>query len=1247
MIPSLNTELERLQTAVRADVAVILDRVIGTTESFAALTLPQGLLESELAWPLVNEMPPALTLVSDPRQIAYLVPTEARVQMPDVVRAALWVELTPALVLVLIWSRNAPPETLAHTLDERLRGDLLLLAADWVERRRDRLTIQRLSGTVQAVTEALVTVDDLHGVAYLNPAAAALFGLPGQQKVNTRQFAEAMERLHSRLLNPKHAQTIAVALQSDPSATVQHVLWQFATAPLFLSVSTSPLPHGRLWVFSDVSEREAAVQAEAQASRRYRFIAENSKDMILCIAPNGQRTYVSPFAYELTGYTPEELMAEPRVIIAHPDEYRAGGEAFQKAMLSGANYFQIEQRVRHKDGHYIWTDLSTTLVRDPQTGALVEVIGIAHDITERKQLEDALKASEELYRLLAENIQDVIFKLDINGTRKYVSSAIRHLGYTPQELIGLSGLDMVHPDDRDALRTTLRETVAAGKNQMIIQYRHRHKEGHYLWTETAVNVIRDAVTGKPLELVNIARDITERKRLEDALRESEMRLSHAQRIAHVGDWEFDVQAGALTWSDETYRLYGYRPQEMPVSFALFLSTTHPQDRARLDEAITAALYDGTDFTLDYRIRLPNGSERFVHNQTEVIRDEDGKSQRMIGTVHDITERKRLEAELAVRYDELDQFFNVTEDLLCITDSNGILLKVNRAWEKLLGLPVKQIENRPFMEFVHLDDVQATLGAMEQLGQDKPVIQFVNRYRSADGSYRDIEWCTNPHGGLIYASARDITERKRLEAELAARYEELDQFFNVTDEMLTIANLEGKLLKVNRAWENLLGLPVKQIENRLFMEFVHPDDVQATLGAMEQLGQDKPVVQFINRYRSADGSYRFIEWRTNPHGNLIYASARDITERRQIEEALRESEEKYRLIAENTSDGILVLDSLIGAITYASPAFDLQHGRAIGETQRIKPDALHETIHSEDRERVLQQIFAAVDRKASDLVYSYRSQHKDGHYLWCEDHSRFNYAPDGKYLSSIIISRNVTERKEAEQRQMELQLEQERAELLSRFICDAAHEFRTPLAIIGSATYLLLRSDKPEVRRRKADSIETQIKRITRLLDSLLLMARVDSHDKLESKPVGLGLVLLSECQQLQDTYGNHPVMLQLPFPHLSGVIGDASLLADAFRQILDNAMRFTPKDGTVTVEAGMAGDRLWVEIMDTGMGIAPENLLRVFDTFWRHDDAHSIAGFGLGLSIAKRIIERHGGTITLNSTVNAGTRVRVTLPTGG
>lgn len=254
---------------------------------------------------------------------------------------------------------------------------------------------------------------------------------------------------------------------------------------------------------------------------------------------------------------------------------------------------------------------------------------------------------------------------------------------------------------------------------------------------------------------------------------------------------------------------------------------------------------------------------------------------------------------------------------------------------------------------------------------------------------------------------------------------------------------------------------------------------------------------------------------------------------------------------------------------------------------------------------------------------------------------------GKRQGHVVVLNNVTQRQLAVQRALEYQLEHERHHLLATFLQDASHEFRTPLTVISSNAYLLNRITDPGVRAEKVAQIEQQVQRITRLVDMLTLMARLENLEALVSRPVDLNQAMQTACAALEDRAAGGPAIRVRPAASLPPVLGDPAYLVEALRQVVDNALRFTPPDGVVTVSSGVEGAQVWVTVHDTGPGIPEEDQAKIFETFWRKDEAHSTPGLGVGLSIARRIAQAYGGDISVESAPGAGTTFRVTLPGAG
>ena len=271
------------------------------------------------------------------------------------------------------------------------------------------------------------------------------------------------------------------------------------------------------------------------------------------------------------------------------------------------------------------------------------------DRTASRFAEEALRESETRYRALVEQIPAAVYLNPFKGSglQRYVSPHIFALtGYTPEEWLGARGPvgQHMHPDDRERVLAEGRESAKSG-DAFAAEYRLLHRHGGATWIRDEGFVVRDA-TGQPAYWQGLMIDITERKLAEEARRASELGLAEAQRIAHLGSWDSDLRAGTMTWSDETFRIFGFAPQAFVPTQEWFIAHLHPEDRGRVRRAIEAAIGGGPDYDLEMRLMRPDGSIRTVHVRGEIIADAAGIPLRLVGTVLDITARTALEARLA-------------------------------------------------------------------------------------------------------------------------------------------------------------------------------------------------------------------------------------------------------------------------------------------------------------------------------------------------------------------------------------------------------------------------------------------------------------------------------------------------------------------------------------------------------------------------------------------------------------------------
>jgi len=317
--------------------------------------------------------------------------------------------------------------------------------------------------------------------------------------------------------------------------------------------------------------------------------------------------------------------------------------------------------------------------------------------------------------------------------------------------------------------------------------------------------------------------------------------------------------------------------------------------------------------VEYRVQHLDGSWRWHTSSAVPTRNEKGSVTGFEGTARDITERKAAEEALHEKNAELERYFSSSLDLLCIADAGGHFIRLNPEWEKALGYSLQDLEGRSFLELVHPEDMEGTLAAMSKLGAQEQVLSFENRYRCKDGSYRWIEWRSQPQGNLVYAAARDITERKQAEDALRSSENRFKTMFN--EAPLGIALIDsctGHIHAVNPVFAHIAGRSTEEMADINWIDITHPDDVQEDLDNMARMNAGEiPGFQMRKRYLHPDGEAVWIHMTIAPVRVEAHAAPRhlcmimDITERNRTDEALRESEQKYRALFDGAGDAIFI------------------------------------------------------------------------------------------------------------------------------------------------------------------------------------------------------------------------------------------------------------------------------------------------------------------------------------------------------
>jgi len=566
-------------------------------------------------------------------------------------------------------------------------------------------------------------------------------------------------------------------------------------------------PH-LMGTFRDVTARRQAEEALRESEEKYRFLFASVPTGIGISDLDGNVLDVNRTMEQITGYSLDEYRSmNIRDIYAYPEDR----EEVIKALKEQGRVLGWEHRVRAKDGRIRYLLVNTEVIERDGKKVLLTT---SRDITEARKAEKALRESEHKYRTLVTNIPDVVWTSDSEGNATFISPNVEKIyGYTPQEIYEQRHrlwLGRVHPDDLRRVERAYRALLETD-TQFDVEYRIQRKDGQWIWLHDRAIATYEKDGVKYAD--GIFTDITVDKVVDMALRESQTNLALAQQIAHVGSWEQNLETGAVAWSDETYRLLGFKPGHVEPTFEFFLDTVHPQDRESVKNVWEKAAREGQPHRVEFRVIRADGVERVFDSTVQVVRGDGGKPLRVLGVAQDITERRRMEnalRESEAKYRTLVESFGET---IASIDEAGVFRFVNATGaERLGGKPQDCIGKTMW-------DLFPEALAERQMAIVKKVIEedqgaTVTSLTELQGQLRWYDTTIEPLaiGGSdringVMVIARDIHDIKHAEEELARYREKMthaEQLASLGTLSATVAHeLTQPLTVVRLSLDNLL------------------------------------------------------------------------------------------------------------------------------------------------------------------------------------------------------------------------------------------------------------------------------------------------------------------------------------------------------------------------------------------------------------------------------------------------------------
>ncbi len=871
-------------------------------------------------------------------------------------------------------------------------------------------------------------------------------------------------------------------------------------------------------------ERARLQEAIGRGKRDWELTFDTVPDPIFLLGQDGRIQRANHAAGALLGVAPGDLIGWTCSELLRGGGAADDGWPHLRCLRSGA----IERGDIRMAGKTF--DATATPVHDA-TGAPAGAVQVMRDITERERAAQALRESEERYRLLFEANPHPMAVFDRETTR-YLAvnpAALLQYGYSRDEFLAMTVKEIRLPQDAVAFQDYLRRLTFDPKGAFAAGvWRHRRKDGSLFDADIIWSAIE--FEGRAAILA-LAIDVTQRRLAEQALRASETRLAEAQRIARLGDWEQDLATGERRWSDGAYRIFGASREQFDATEEAFFRFVHPEDRALVQGAVRETLESGRPYSVDHRIIRPDGEECVVHEQAEVVVDAAGKAVRLVGTIQDITEQKQAEQALRRSENRLRAIFEAEPECVNLVACDGTLLEMNPA-----GLAMIEADS--------LDQVRGL-----------PLYPIIAaEHREAFRSFT-ARICRGSHGAMEFE----------------------------------IVGIKG-----TRRWLETFAVPLQ-------------DDSGGP--------------------------------------PLLLGVTRDVTERKRSERALRESEQRFRELFENAND-IIYTHDMEGNFTSLNKAGETITGYSREEMLRMNVGQ----IVAPGSRALARAIIAAKLAGAPPTTDEMEIAARDGRCLALEVSARLVYQ-DGIPTGVQGIARDVTDRKSLEQQLRQAQ----KMEAIGRLAGGVAHDFNNLLTVIKGYSALLIEDPALTAAQSRAiEQIEKSADRAASLTSQLLAFSR---RQVLMPTVLDLNDVVAGMDKLLRRLIGEDVRLVTLPCPGLGQVKADRGQIEQVIMNLAVNARDAMLHGGKLMLETEnveidenygrqhasvQPGRYVMLAVSDNGCGMDAATQSRIFEPFFTTKGVGQ--GTGLGLSTVYGIVKQSGGHVWLYSEPGQGATFKIYLP---
>jgi PAS domain S-box-containing protein len=1124
---------------------------------------------------------------------------------------------------------------------------------------------EKLRTVIESIGDMLFITDMDLNLTNVNEAAARLLGYADREKLigkNAMDSVAAKDRARIAI-------DMAKALSGQNGSEIMAYTLVSAEGTTFDVESNSEILRdcsgqtvGLIITARDVTERKRMQEAVRASEEKMRTMFNSIKDGIVVTDMMGSIVEGNDAAFHMAGYESlEEISGKnPVEFISEKDRPRLV-EDLTDFFETGQAAEHLEYTMMKKGGAEFDIELNITALHDAD-GNTTGFIAVERDVTERRRMQEELRKTAEKLRIMFETVGDMFIVTDMNLNIVNANEAsARLLGYSSNvELAGKSVADLISSKDRATATKTMKKTLKTktGSGTSNLECKFITTAGEEFDVEATTDLLRDC-SGMSSGLIITARDVTDRKQMEAAVQESSEKLRATFDAMQDGIFISTLDGHILDSNEAAARLHGYASKEDIIGVNA-VDLVAERDREKVMNYALEAMKEGSCLDrFEYTVLKADGSEFDGEFTTVPLRDKSGEIVGWVSMTRDITESKHMLEVLRDSEEKKRLIFESLKEMIMVVNLKGNVVEANDSSISLLGYTKEELVGMSTLEFVAEKDREGAIESAIKLVSvgvaddyiDYTTLALVNKV----GEEVEVEYSTAlmrdsiGKPTAVIGIAHDISERRRMEKELIESAEKLKSMFESIKDPVIVSDMMGNILDVNDAALRISGWSREKWTGINALEVVHEKDRQAVVESLMKQMEEGPNEELTEcTFVVGDGRELEVDFSSSlihdssgqPIGTVTVA--RDITERKRAEMAIRESEEKLRAIFNSVRDGILVID-LEGNFKEFNEATMSMTGYS---REELAGKSAFEFILEEDREKVVQDMSTTLTDKHTQALTSYRLLAKGGKVFDAELSSGMMLDSEGNPIALIGVMRDVTDRKQIEDKLVKAKEDLERSNKeLEQFAYVASHDLQEPLRMVSSYLKLLERRSKDKLDTEAQEFIDFAVDGSTRMaamIQALLTYSRVGTRGK-PFEPTDCEDIFNKAISNLQIAIEDKDaVVTHDPLPT---ILADGTQMLQLFQNLIGNGLKFQDnKRPEVQVSVEDRGEDWVFSFRDNGIGIDPKYKDRIFVIFERLHGKGEYKGTGIGLAVCKKIVERHAGQIWVDSTPGNGATFYFTMP---